>query len=237
MKAITTAVFIAAASFVVTACDAAKQPEAAATPEAKPAAPAMANGDGPPGPGEPTLEEVKQLTEKYQDVKVALAAGYIRDPFDLCETADMMGKPVADGAMGVHYFRPDLAGVTAPPNPRVDGNGMNTDFRNPTVLIYEPQADDSLKLVAVENLVFQKAWKDAGKTEPPTFHGVAYDAMADDPATPLDEGHMFAPHYDRHVWIYRDNPKGVFTPFNPTVSCANHKGAKMPPMPGMPAKP
>lgn len=234
MKAIATAALVAAASLVMSACDS-KTETAAAKPDAA-AAKTASNGDKGPGPGEPTLDEVKQLTEKYQDVKVALAAGYIRDPFDLCETADMMGKPASDGAMGVHYFRPDLAGVTAPPNPRVDGNGMNTDFRTPTVLIYEPQADDSLKLVAVENLVFQKAWKDAGKTEPPSFHGVAYDAMADDPATPLDEGHMFAPHYDRHVWIYRDNPKGVFTPFNPAVSCANHKGAKMPPMPGM-AKP
>jgi hypothetical protein len=48
--------------------------------------------------------------------------------------------------------------------------------------------------------------------------------MADDPATPLDEAHMFAPHFDRHVWIHRDNPNGVFTPFNPAVSCAAHRG-------------
>lgn len=34
---------------------------------------------------------------------------------------------------------------------------------------------------------------------------------------------MFEPHYDRHVWLYRANPKGVFTPFNPAVNCAHHK--------------
>ena len=34
---------------------------------------------------------------------------------------------------------------------------------------------------------------------------------------------MFAPHFDRHVWIYRDNPNGVFAPFNPSVSCVNHR--------------
>jgi len=183
-----------------------------------------------PGPGEPSLAEVKQLTEKYKDVKVALADGYIRDPFDLCDTAEMMGKPAALGAMGVHYFRPDLAGVTAPPSPRVDGNGTHADFRNPTVLIYEPQENGSLELVAVENLVFIRGWTEAGKVDPPTFHGVAYDKMADDPATPVDEAHMFQPHYDRHVWIYRDNPNGVFAPYNPAVSCKYHTGAKMPPM-------
>jgi hypothetical protein len=71
-----------------------------------------------------------------------------------------------------------------------------------------------------ENLVFAAAWRAAGHSERPTFHGVPYDAMADDPATPLDEAHGFEPHFDRHVWIYRNNPQGVFTPLNPTVSCA-----------------
>jgi len=178
-----------------------------------------------PGPGEPTLAEVRAATKRFQDVKVALAEGYIRDPSDMCETADMMGRPASEGAMGVHYFRPDLLGITAPPNPRVDGNGTYTDFRAPAILIYEPQADGSMQLVAVENLVFQKAWAAAGHASPPTFHGVAYDDMQDDPATTPDEAHNFEPHYDRHVWVYRENPAGVFEPLNPAVSCANH-GAK-----------
>ena len=126
--------------------------------------------------------------------------------------------------MGIHFFRPDLLGITAPPSPRVTGTGLHTDFRRPSILIYEPQADGSLELVAVENLVFAKAWRDAGHSERPSLHGVPYDAMADDPSTPIDEAHMFEPHFDRHVWIYRDNPNGVFTPLNPAVSCANHVG-------------
>lgn len=47
--------------------------------------------------------------------------------------------------------------------------------------------------------------------------------MADDPATLLDEAHVFEPHYDRHVWPYRANPAGIFTAFNPAVSGAHHK--------------
>jgi hypothetical protein len=175
-----------------------------------------------PGPGEPTLAEVRAATEKYKDVNVALAEGYIRDPSDMCETAEMMGRPASDGAMGVHYFRPDLLGITAPPNPRVNGNGTYTDFRAPSILIYEPQADGSLQLVAVENLVFQASWAAAGNSSPPTFHGVPYDDMRDDPATAADEAHNFEPHYDRHVWVYRENPAGVFKPLNPAVSCAHH---------------
>jgi len=177
-------------------------------------------------PGEPSLAEVRKATERFRDVRVALAEGYIRDPFDLCDTAEMMGKPAALGAMGIHYFRPDLVGVTAPPNPRVDGVGIHTDFHKPSILIYEPQADGSLELVAVENLVFQAAWHATGAKDRPTFHGVPWDAMADDPKTAIDEAHMFQPHYDRHVWIYRENPNGVFAPFNPAVSCRYHTGAR-----------
>lgn len=177
-----------------------------------------------PGAGEPTLAEVRQATERFQDVTVALAEGYIRDPFDMCDTAPMMGRPASAGAMGIHFFRPDLLGITAPPSPRVDGNGTHTDFRRPSILIYEPEADGSLQLVAVENLVFAAAWHAAGHPDPPTFHGVPYDSMKDDPTTAVDEAHMFAPHYDRHVWIYRENPNGVFTQFNPAVTCAYHRG-------------
>lgn len=178
-----------------------------------------------PGLGEPTLAEVRRATEKYRDVNVALAAGYVRDPFDLCDTAEMMGRPASLGAMGVHYVRPDLIGITEPPSPRVNGGRVHTDFREPSILIYEPQADGSMELVAVENLVFIEAWQAAGNTAPPSFHGVAWDRMADDPATAVDEAHMFEPHYDRHVWLYRKNPLGLFAQFNPTVTCRYHKGA------------
>ena len=172
---------------------------------------------------EPRLDEVRSATARFQDVNVALAEGYVRDPMDLCDTADMMGRPAELGAMGIHFFRPDLLGISGPPNPRVSGTGTHTDFRNPAILIYEPQHDGSVKLVAVENLVFQKAWHAAGHKAPPSYQGVPYDTMADDPSTPVDEAHMFEPHYDRHVWLYRDNPAGIFAQFNKKVSCSHHK--------------
>jgi hypothetical protein len=166
---------------------------------------------------------VRAATERFQDVKVALAEGYIPDPGNICDTAEMMGHPAELGAMGIHYFRPDMLGITGPPNPRVNGTGTHTDFLKPAVLIYEPQENGSLQLVAVENLVFIEAWEAAGNTAPPSFHGVPYDRMVDDPATEVDEAHMFEPHYDRHVWIYRENPNGVFAQYNSTVTCKHHK--------------
>ena len=173
---------------------------------------------------EPDLTAVRLATARFRDVRVAEAEGYVRDPGNLCDTAEMMGQPAALGAMGIHYARPDLLGITKPPAPRVAGTGTHTDFRRPAILIYEPQADGSLELVAVENLVFRDAWHAAGNRERPSYLGVPYDVMADDPATKVDEAHLFEPHYDRHVWLYRENPNGIFAPFNPNVSCRHHKG-------------
>ena len=89
-----------------------------------------------PAPGEPTLAEVRAATERFRDVKIALAEGYIRDPGNMCETAEMMGKPATLGGMGIHFFRPDMLGISGPPNPRVNGNGTHMDFRKPAILIY-----------------------------------------------------------------------------------------------------
>ncbi|MFW6089048.1 MAG: hypothetical protein ACODAB_04790 [Gemmatimonadota bacterium] len=172
---------------------------------------------------EPTLEAVAAATERFKDVNVALAEGFIRDPMNICETAEMLGRPANLGVMGVHYFRPDRLMITAT-EPLVDGTSLHTDFLEPSILIYEPQADGSLELVAVENLVFKQAWEAAGNPEPPTFQGAEYNLMVDDPATPeIDEAHQFAPHHDLHVWLYRDNPNGMFAQFNPAVSCEHHR--------------
>ena len=175
---------------------------------------------------DPSLATIRAASDRFKDVKVALAEGYVRDPGNMCDAAEMMGKPAKLGVMGVHYFRPDLLGITGPPSPKVNGTGTHTDFMKPAVLIYEPQADESMKLVAIENLVFIKSWEAAGNKAPPSFQGVPYDKMVDDPATEVDEAHMFEPHYDRHVWVYRDNPNGVFAQFNPNATCKFHRGGE-----------
>jgi hypothetical protein len=144
------------------------------------------------GTREPSLNELRAAPTRYKDVNVAIAEGYIRDPANICDAAEMMGKPKELGVMGIHFFRPDLLGITAPPNPRVDGTGTHTDFNKPAILIYEPQSDETLQLVAVENLVFIKAWEAAGNKAPPTYQGKPFDKMVDDPNTAIDEAHNFA---------------------------------------------
>ena len=161
---------------------------------------------------------VRAATEKYRDVNVALAEGYV--PHLLCMISEMEGSPRQLGAMGYHYFRPDLLGITAE-RPRVDGVGLHTDFTRPAILLYEPQADGSLELTAIENLVWAKAWREAGNDGPPEFHGNQYYFRTDNQDTEVDEAHGFEPHFELHWWLYRENPAGEFAQYNTAATCAN----------------
>jgi hypothetical protein len=169
------------------------------------------------------LAAIRDSATKYKDVEAALAAGYILAPPGECVDAALEGLPAEWGAMGLHYIHPGLLNITAT-EPRVNGGGTHTDFTEPAILLYEPQADGSLELVGVENLVFQKAWHGAGNDGPPVLLGRNWDTMADNPATEIDEAHGFEPHYDQHVWVFRENPSGPLMPFNPAVTCEHHKG-------------
>lgn len=163
------------------------------------------------------LDAMRAAVEKYKDVAVALADGYIPDPAGHCATAFGEGLPDEWGAMGVHYLNPALLKL-GPPGERVDGESTHTDWMQSAILLYEPQSDSSLELVGIENLVWQVAWAAAGHDTPPELNGRTWDAMADDPETDRDEAHGFMPHYDQHVWLFRDNPLGELMPFNPNVS-------------------
>lgn len=66
------------------------------------------------------LDALRAASEKYKDVEVALAEGFIPDPSGHCIDAGAEGLPAEWGGMGIHYLRPDLLMITAG-EPRVDG--------------------------------------------------------------------------------------------------------------------
>jgi hypothetical protein len=172
------------------------------------------------------IEKVRLATEKYNDVKVAMAEGFVPAPPGDCITAAKEGLPPEWGSMGIHYINPKMLKI-AGPKPRVHGDSTHTDFMKPAILLYEPQADGSLKLVGVENLVFLNAWKAAGNQAAPTFAGRSYDTMADSSSTEHDEAHNFEPHHDQHVYFAKSaNPKDQLNPFNPSVTCEHFKGGE-----------
>jgi hypothetical protein len=181
------------------------------------------------------LAAIKKATLPFTDVSNALDAGYV-STVDLgagCVSAEGEGNPRQLGAMGIHFVKLDVIGT--PQN----------DFTTPSVLVYAPDASvehctystgelminyecaDSLRLVAVEELIFAHLWQPASGVAhweaPPEFHGNQFYYVHDNPATDwVDEAHAFPPHYELHIWLYEHNPAGLFAPWNPTISCPDH---------------
>lgn len=79
------------------------------------------------------------------------------------------------------------------------------DPTQPEVVLYAPGPNGQLKLVAVEYIVI-----DNGQDRP-SFGGHLFDIRG----TPIP-----APHWSLHVWLYQDNPDGIFTARNPDISCS-----------------
>lgn len=95
------------------------------------------------------------------------------------------------GTMGYHYANIE----------RVLDPAVNPEA--PEVLLYIPNEKGNLRLVAVEYVV------PLGLVpEPPVLFGQVFHT---DPE-PLNQ-------YSLHVWIWRNNPSGIFAPFNPKLSC------------------
>jgi len=149
-----------------------------------------------PGPStSPLAQEVRRVTERYQDVAAATAAGYAM--FLGCVSSPQ------DGAMGVHYVNGDLVG---------DGK---LDASRPEALMYEPRSG-KLELVGVEYIVIASAWDAASKT-PPTLMGQVFHYNT----SPNRYG--IPAYYALHVWAWKPNPHGAFMDWNPAVSCEEHR--------------
>jgi hypothetical protein len=143
----------------------------------------------------PLAQEVRRVTERYQDVSAATTAGYA--PFLGCVSSQQ------DGAMGVHYVNGDLV---------ADGK---LDASRPEALMYEPKGG-KLELVGVEYIVIASAWDAASKT-PPTLMGQLFHYNT----SPNRYG--IPAYYALHVWAWKANPHGAFMDWNPTVSCEEHR--------------
>ena len=129
------------------------------------------------------LQSVRRATSRFHSTTQALNAGYLRD--DHCVSAPGLG------GMGFHWVNPNLVDPTFDP-------------LKPEVVLYAPDSDGNLHLVALEYIVIN-----VGQA-PPMFGSQPFDVGG----TPIPD-----PHWSLHVWLYKDNPTGMFTPFNPDVSC------------------
>jgi hypothetical protein len=146
------------------------------------------------------LDGAKPATARFHDLDQALAAGYT---FRLPERS---GKTCivqpGEGAMGVHMVNLSLLDATL-------------DATAPEVLVYEPRNDGSLKLVALEYVVFKAAWEEAHGVgaAPPSMFGRTFD-FTNEP-----NRYGLPPFYALHAWIWKPNPSGLLYAWNPRVEC------------------
>ena len=177
--------------------------------------PAMHHEHGTPGVAvsfaelEQTAQQLaaaRQATEKYQDVRVAEAAGY-----------RAIGPNVP--GMGIHYVR--LA------------DRQHFSVTEPPILLYERDAAGGLRLIGVSYLLVAPTGTDGQPASPPfpkalaSWHKHNNICVLPDNSTSVDlsesqctgrGGHFTAEtSWMLHAWIWKDSPDGVFSPTNPLV--------------------
>jgi len=148
----------------------------------------------------PELVATRAALEKYQNPLVAVRDGYFSTVACIDFPKGAVDGPVEypPGAMGVHFL--NTANI-----------GPQLDPAKPQVLIYEP-VGGKLKLVAAEWLM--PVAVAGGKTPSILGQKLVGPMNGHEPIMPAE-----LTHYDLHVWLWKDNPKGVFTSTNAAVKC------------------
>ena len=101
------------------------------------------------------------------------------------------------GAMGIHYM-----------NPMLMDNVINV--KKPEALLYLP-TKRGLKLVGVEYFI-----PSSETNVTPMLFGKNFDGPMPGHSPEMPE------HYDFHAWIWKHNPSGIFSQFNPAINCQNN---------------
>jgi hypothetical protein len=145
------------------------------------------------------LAIAKAESARFHSVEQAEKAGYglLPEGAPLRECISTLDPVNAPGAMGLHYVNGELLDETL-------------DIRNPEVLVYAPDQTGKLKLAALEYVIFEDAWSGSGD---PTLFGQPFDH------TGFPNRYDIPAFYALHVWLWEDNPAGIFKPFNPDVAC------------------
>jgi hypothetical protein len=158
--------------------------------------------EGTDGQRSALLKSVREATERFKDVKAAESEGY-RLEFG-CVSGDDFG------AMGLHYVNDTLVGTGV------------IDVAHPQIVLYEAQADGSLKLTGADYLVIASAWDEKHPGTPPQLMGQIFHYFA----SPNRFG--LPAFYTLHVWAWKENPKGAFVNWHPNVSCQSFVGQTTP---------
>lgn len=138
------------------------------------------------------VADVRHATADFRDFDGVEAAGYGK--FLDCFVNNEVG------GMGQHYVSGDLVGDDV------------LDPLKPEALVFEPTDDGDMILVAFEYLVFADKWdpENTGRAAPVLFDREMH-LKTNIPDTP--------PVWTLHLWLWTDNPNGLFADYNPTAFC------------------
>ena len=144
-----------------------------------------------------SVTNVRDATASYNDPAVALAGGYDL----LTDSADIacIDQP-GEGAMGIHYVKGALV------------QAGKVDPARPQALVYERSPEGKLALAAVEYVVLKDGW-DADHGAPPSLFGQQFML------TQAGNRYGLPAFYSLHAWVWKDNPNGMFSMYNPAASC------------------
>jgi hypothetical protein len=132
------------------------------------------------------LAAVRRVTASFHEFAKASKAGWST------QITPCMTDPGGAGGMGFHYGNTAL----------IDGTAT---VEKPQLLLYEPEENGQLRLVAVEYII------------PYSFHARSAEAPV-----------LFGQKFQRvdafglwglHAWIWKDNRSGIFAAWNPRVDC------------------
>lgn len=153
------------------------------------------------------LAAARAATARYHDVDRAHADGYLPmpegTPLHECIDADV-DLDDTDGApaMGVHLVNGALLDA-------------EVEADRPEALVYEPTANGSLRLVALEYVVFDADWLQTGAAGAPELFGERFMTIGEPNRYEIPAFHAL------HAWVWKHNPDGMFAGMNPTVSCTH----------------
>jgi len=144
------------------------------------------NDDGIGASVRKDLATLRRVTAPFHEFKNARDAGWGT------QITPCMVDPGGAGGMGFHYGNTKL----------IDGTARVAE---PELLLYEPEENGRLRLVAVEYII------------PYTFHSRAA-------APPELFGQKFSQNdvfqlWGLHAWVWKKNPSGIFANWNPRVNC------------------
>lgn len=150
------------------------------------------------------LSAAREATAQYHQESKALEDGFVGDP--IC-----VQRP-GFGGMGIHYLN------------RERMNDISVDPTLPEMLLYQPKPNGKMRLVALEYfapvLSNGQPWFGGPNNPPPVIDNpgpVLFGRRFDGPMPGHNPSMPW--HYDLHVWAWRHNHNGLFTQFNPKVSC------------------